>query len=121
MFLKKAASLCCHSTNVGKEKAMCTEQVELAQSHLVMVCIDHDALQEKHGSVVWRIADLEETHCLPQEEDCQLKVNVKIKSLELTVAEREIDDKSKVLANLEVMPTFSPNDMKELERHGYIC
>jgi len=62
--LKKAASLCRHPTNVGPEKAMCTEQVELAQSHLAMVRIDLNALQERHGSVIQRITDLEETLCL---------------------------------------------------------
>ena len=36
--------MCYHSTNVEKEKAMCTELVELAQSHLAMVHADIDAL-----------------------------------------------------------------------------
>ena len=27
--LKKASSMCCHSNDVDKEKAMCTEKVEL--------------------------------------------------------------------------------------------
>jgi len=33
-----------HLTVVRKQKAVCTEQVELAQSHLAMVCIDLDPL-----------------------------------------------------------------------------
>ena len=33
---KQAASLCCHPINVGKEKAMCFEHVELAQSHVAI-------------------------------------------------------------------------------------
>ena len=44
--LKKATSLCHHLTEVGQEKAMCTEQVELAQSYLVVVHANLDALKE---------------------------------------------------------------------------
>jgi len=35
--LEKQASLWHHPKNVGKEKAMCTKQVELAQYHFAMV------------------------------------------------------------------------------------
>jgi len=35
------------------------------------------------------------------------------------VAEKD-DKKSKVLTDLEIVPTLSPNDMKELERHEHI-
>ena len=45
---KKVASVCHHPNHVEKQKAMCTRQVELAQSHLPMVCIDLAALTEKH-------------------------------------------------------------------------
>jgi len=44
--LKKAASLCCHSIVVGKQKTACTQEVELAQLYLVMVHTKLDALQE---------------------------------------------------------------------------
>jgi len=30
---------------------------------------------------------------------------------------KEVDEKSKVLTDLEVVPTLSPDDVKELERH----
>ena len=36
-------------------------EVELAQSHLVMVRTELDALQERHRSVVQRMSDLEKT------------------------------------------------------------
>jgi len=38
----------------------------------------------------------------------------------LTAAEREVDEKSKVLANLEVVLTSSPNNVKELDRHEQV-
>jgi len=46
--LKKAASMCHHPNDVGKEKAMCSEQVKLEQSQLAMVHANLDALNEKH-------------------------------------------------------------------------
>ena len=81
--LKKAASLCCYSTIVGQPKAACTEQVELPQSHYSMVRTNLDSLQERHRSVIQKIADLEETIHLTQEEECQLKRDVEAKSFEL--------------------------------------
>jgi len=59
--LKKAASLCRHPTVVVQQKIACTEEVELAQSHLAMVRIKLNALQERHRRIVKRIFDLEET------------------------------------------------------------
>jgi len=50
--LKKAISLCHHPIDVGTEKAMSTEQVELAQSHHAMVHAKLVALQERHENVV---------------------------------------------------------------------
>jgi len=35
----------------------------------------------------------------------------------IVAVKKEVDAKSKVLADLEVVPTLSPKDMKELERH----
>jgi len=51
-FLKKAAFLCHHPKDVQKEKALCTKQVEIIQSHLTMLRADLKALQEKYKSVV---------------------------------------------------------------------
>jgi len=34
--LKKVVSLCRHLTIIGEKKALCTEQVEVAQSHFAM-------------------------------------------------------------------------------------
>jgi len=45
--LKKVASLCHHPNNVVKEKALGTEQVDLARSHLAMVRANLDASVEK--------------------------------------------------------------------------
>jgi len=44
LFLKKASSLCCHAIDLRQEKAMCIEQVEVAQSNLTMVHADADVL-----------------------------------------------------------------------------
>jgi len=50
--LKKAASLCRHSTVVGQQKTACAKEAELAQSHLPTVSTELDALRERHWSVV---------------------------------------------------------------------
>ena len=49
-----------------------------------------------------------------------MKRDVKAKSLELPVAESEVDVKSKALADLEVVPTLSPDYVMELERYAHI-
>ena len=82
-----------------------------------MVRTNLDALQERHRSVVHKISDFEETLHGAQEEECQLKRDIEAKSLELQAAESEVEVKSEGLADLEAMPTLSPNDMMELERH----
>jgi len=45
--LKKAASSCRHPDDVAKEKALCTEQVDLVRSRLVTVRADLSAVTEK--------------------------------------------------------------------------
>ena len=115
--LKKPASLCRHLTHVGQEQDASTEQVELTQSHHAMVPIDLDALQERHESVIQRIANLGETLRLAQKEKCQLKRDLEAKSLELIAVEDEIHVKSKALADRVVVPTLLPDDVIELERH----
>jgi len=52
--------------------------------------------------------------------ECQLKRDVKAKSLELTVTEDDVDVESKALADLEAMPTLLPDDVIELERHEQV-
>ena len=71
-----------------------------------MVHADLDALQESNGSVVQKIAYLEETLHLAQEEEFQLKEDVGAKSYELIAIDREIEVKSKALIDLEVVPTM---------------
>ena len=48
---------------------------------------------------------------------CQPKRDAKAKSFELQAVESEVDVKSKALADLEVVPSLSPDDVMELERH----
>ena len=38
----------------------------------------------------------------------------------MPAAEGEVDVKSKALADLEAVPTLSPNDVIELERHEWV-
>ena len=90
------------------------------QSHLPLVHVELDSLYEKHRSVVQRIADLEKAPCLAQEEGCQLKDDMEAKSLELTAAVKEINEKYKVLIDLEVVPTLSLDNMKELGGHEQV-
>jgi len=61
---------------------------------------------------------LEETLRGAWEEECQLKRDAEAKSLELKAAESEVDVKSKTLADLEIVPSLSLDDVMELERHG---
>jgi len=68
--LKKTTSLCFHPTVVGLQKSACAEEVDLAQTHIAMVHTNLDALQERHGSVVQKISDLEVTLCGAREEEC---------------------------------------------------
>jgi len=58
--LKKAASSCRHPDDVAKEKALCTEQVDLARSHLATARADLSAVTEKLKGVAKRIVDLED-------------------------------------------------------------
>ena len=78
-FLMPASDSCRTS---GQQKAACTEEVELAQSHLGMFCTDLDELQERHRSVIQRITNLEETLRGAWEEEFQLKIDAETKSLE---------------------------------------
>ena len=115
--LKKVAALYRHPIVVGQQKTACAQEVELDQSHLAMVLTKLDALQERHRSVTQRISDLEETLRGAREVECQLKRDAEAKSLELQATESEVDVKSKTLAGLQAMPTLSPNDVMDLERH----
>ena len=60
---------------------------------------------------------MEETLRGAREEECQLKRDAEVKSIQLHAAESEVDVKSKTLSDLEVVPTLSPDDVMELERH----
>ena len=73
--------------------------------------------KEKHESVVQKIVSLKEALCIVQEEERQHKDDVEAKSLVLTTAEKEVDEQSKVLADLEISPTPLLDDVVELERH----
>ena len=98
--LKKTTSLFRRSIVVGQQKTACIEEVELAKSHLAMVCTELDALHERNRSIIQRISNLEEALHGAPEEEWQLKRDVEAKSLELHVAESEIDVQSKALATL---------------------
>ena len=67
--LKKAASSCRHPNGMAKEKVLCTEQVDLARSHLATARVDLSAVTEKLKGVVQRIVDLEDALCLARGEE----------------------------------------------------
>ena len=100
---------------MGKKKAMCVVQVELARSHLVMVHADLEALTEKNECAAQKIVELDEALHIARKR--QLKDDVKAKSIMLIATQNKVDKKSKVLTDLEVLSTLSPNDIKELQRH----
>ena len=115
--LKKAASSCRHPDDVTKEKALCTEQVDLVRSRLATARADLSAVTEKLKGVAQRIVDLEDVLRLAREEERQLKGDVQVKYSLLEATEQEVNVKSKALADLEMVPTLSSEDAKELERH----
>ena len=115
--LKKAASSCRHPDDVAKEKAFCTEQVDLARSSLATSRADLSVVTEKLKGLAQRIVDLEDALRLTREEERQLKGDVQVRSSLLEATEQEVNVKSKALADLEMVPTLSSEDAKELERH----
>ena len=46
-----------------------------------------------------------------------LKGDVKAKSILLTIVDKEVDGKFKILASLEVVPNLSPNNVEESKKH----
>ena len=60
---------------------------------------------------------LEEALCVAPKEKHTLKDDVEAKSLFLTTVEQEVDEKLNVLADLEVVPTLSPDHVIDLTRH----
>ena len=118
--LKKAASSCRHPDDVAKEKALCTKQVDLAHSRLTTASADLDAMTEKLKGVAQRIVDSEDALHLAREEERQLNGDVQLQSSLLEAIEQEVNVRSKTLGDLEMVPTLSPNDAKELERHEQI-
>jgi len=75
---------------------------------------------KKLKGVEQQIVDLEEALRLAREEEHQLKGNVQVQFSLLEAADKEVDVRSKALANLKMVPTLSPDDVKELERHEYV-
>jgi len=118
--LKKAASSCHHPDNAAKEKALCTEQVNLACSHLVTTHVDLDVSTEKLKGVEQKITDLEDTLRLAREEERQLKGGIQVQSSLVEVTMQAVDVRSKSLADLKMVPTLSPDDAKVLERHEQV-
>lgn len=99
---------------------MCAEKVDLVRSRLATARVDLGALTEKLKGVERKIVDLEDTLCFAQEKERQLKDDVQVQSSLVEAAEQPVDVRSKVLADLEMVPTLSPSDAKELERHEQV-
>ena len=72
---------------------------------------------KRNIEVLCRIVDMESPR--PRRRELT-KEYVESKSFFLIAVEREVDEKSKVLAYLEIMPTLSPDHMKELERYKQV-
>jgi len=68
--LKKVASSCRHPDDVMKERALCTEKVDLVRSCLTMARADLGALAERLNGVEQKSADLEDALRLGREEEC---------------------------------------------------
>ena len=63
---------------------------------------------------------MEDALRLAREEERILKGDVQVQSSLLEAAEEEANVRSKALADLEMVPTLSSDDAKELERHEQI-
>jgi len=67
-----------------------------------------------------KIISLDEALCAVWEEKRQLKDDVKAKSLALSTAKKQINEKFRVLPNIKVVPTLSLDEVPKLERHQQI-
>ena len=85
-----------------------------------MVCADLNASMENHRGATQKIVGLEGALRITREEERQLKDDVYAKSTLFATVRKQADEKSKAYADIEVVPTLSLNDMKELKRYEQI-
>jgi len=103
--------------DLSKEKSACTNQLNQAKSHVVATQGELDVIQEKHKSVTQKVAELEKTLRLACEEDQQLRANIETKSALMATMKQQVTEKEQALANLEAIPTLSPEEVKKLKEH----
>ena len=113
--LNKVAFSCRQPDDVAKEKALCTEQVDLVRSRLATALADLGASTEKPKGVEQKIVTLEDALRLAREEECQLKGDVQAQSSLMEATEQALGVRSKALVVLKMVPTLSLDDAKELE------
>ena len=106
-----------HSDDLGKEKVTCVEHVNEAQSHLIVVQEELDAIKGKHKSATQKVVQLEEALSITCVEEQKLRSDVEAKLTLLTTIEQQVIEKKQALANLEAVPTLSQEEAEKLKEH----
>ena len=115
--LRQAALMLRHPDDLSKEKSACTDQLNQIKSHLVAVQGELDVIQEKHKGVTQKVDELEKALRLAYEEDQQLRVDIETKSALMDTMREQVTEKDQALANLEAVPTLSPEKIEKLKEH----
>jgi len=87
------------------------------KSHLVVEQGELDVIQEKHKSVTQKVVELEKALFLACEEEQQLRADIETKSALIATMKEQVTEKEQALANLEAVPTLSPEEVKKLKEH----
>jgi len=115
--LRQATLTLHHPDDLGKEKAACIEQVKQAQSHLIAVQEESDAIKGKHKSATQKVVQLEEALSITCVEEQKLRSDVEAKLSLVTTIEKQVIKKKQALDNLEAAPTLSQEEAKRLKEH----
>ena len=115
--LRQAALTLRHPDDLGKEKVACIEYVNQAQSHLITVQEELDAIKGKHNSTTEKIVQLEEAFRIAYEEEQKLQSDVEAKFSLVATVEEQVIEKKQALTNLEIVPTSSQEEAEKLKEH----
>ena len=102
---------------MDKEKTACIEQVNQAQSHLIVVQEELAAIKGQHKCATEKVAQLEEALCVACEEEQKLRSNIEAKLTLVAIIEQQVIEKKQALANLEAIPTLSQDEVGKLKEH----
>jgi len=115
--LRQVALILHHPNHLSKEKSSCIDQLNQAKSHLVAAQGELDVIREKHKSVTQRVTKLEKALRLACEEDHQLRADIEAKLALMAAMKKTVTQKDHAVANLEAIPTLSPEEVEKLKKH----